>query len=94
MDDVQRIAAIVGITEAIKQYGVPSKFCPSIAIIVGAILSYVEKPNAQGILEGVVWGASITGGYAVVKKSGKSVLFPFSQKRNPFADLEPDDDRM
>ena len=91
MDNTQRIAAIVGITEAIKQYGIPSKFCPTIAIVVGAFLSYAEKPDAQGVLEGIVWGASITGGYAVVKKSARGVISPLSKK--PTSTLEPDDDR-
>ena len=90
MDEAQKIAAIVGITEAIKQYGVPSKYCPTIAIAVGAMLSYVDKPNAQGILEGIVWGASITGGYAVIKRSGQGVL---GTSKTPTDALEPDDDR-
>ncbi|MBU0727230.1 hypothetical protein KKA95_00945 [Patescibacteria group bacterium] len=91
MNDEYKIAAIIGITEAIKQYGVPSKFSPSIAIIIGAIISYAEKPNAQGILEGIVLGATITGGYAVVKRGGSSITS--SLKKQPATDLEPDDYR-
>ncbi len=90
MDKAEKIAAIIGITEAIKQYGIPSKYCPTIAIAIGAMLSYVEQPNAQGILEGIVWGASITGGYAVVKHSGQGVL---GTAKNQTDALEPDDDR-
>ena len=93
----EKIIAIVGITEAIKQYGVPSEFCPSVAIIVGALFGYGEKPNAQGILEGVVLGATVTGGYAITKKTGKGVLAPFHNKpaklpRN-YTNLEADDYR-
>lgn len=91
MTDEYRIAAIVGITEAIKQYGIPSKFCPTIAIIVGAVLTYAEKPNAEGILEGVVLGATVTGGYAVIKRGGRSVAS--SLKKQPETNLEPDDYR-
>lgn len=93
MNDAQRIAAIVGITEAIKQFGIPSKFCPTIAIIVGALFSYAENPTSEGILKGIVWGATITGGYAVIKRSGQGLLSPFKSSKNPFADLEPEDDR-
>ena len=91
MTDEYKIAAIVGITEAIKQYGIPGKFCPSIAIIVGAVLNYAEKPNAQGILEGVVLGATITGGYAVIKRGGGSILK--TVKKESTTNLEPDDYR-
>jgi len=91
MEMNEKIIAIVGITEAIKQYGVPSEFCPSIAIIVGALFGYAEKPDAQGILEGVVLGATVTGGYAVTKRAGKGVLTPFAKK--DYSNLEADDYR-
>ena len=88
----EKIIAIIGITEAVKQYGIPSKYCPSIAIIVGALLGYAEYPDAQGILEGVVLGATVTGGYAVTKRAGKGVLAPFYKKED-YSKLEPDDYR-
>ena len=92
MNDEYKIAAIVGITEAIKQYGIPSKFCPTVAIIIGAIIGYAESPNADGILKGIIWGAFTTGGYAVVKRAGVSVLSPLKKKTNT-NNLEPDDFR-
>ena len=92
METNEKIIAIVGITEAIKQYGVPSQFCPTIAIIIGAVFGYAEKPNAQGVLEGIVLGATVTGGYAVTKRVGQGVLSPFT--KNPdYSNLEPDDYR-
>ncbi|MBU0577189.1 hypothetical protein KJ742_04260 [Patescibacteria group bacterium] len=91
MTDTYKIAAIVGITEAIKQYGIPSKFCPTLAIIIGAIIGYAEKPDSQGILEGVILGATITGGYAVVKRGGQGLISPFQKSET--VDLEPDDYR-
>ena len=95
MNDEYKIAAIVGITEAIKQYGIPSQFCPTVAIIVGAIIGYAESPNADGILKGIIWGAVTTGGYAVVKNSGRGVLTTFSKKteKSDTSNLEPDDYR-
>lgn len=92
MEIEEKIIAIVGITEAIKQYGIPSSFCPSIAIIIGAIFGYTEKPTAAGILEGIVLGATVTGGYAITKGAGKGILSSF--RKNPdYSKLEPDDYR-
>jgi len=88
----EKIIAIVGITEAIKQYGIPSQFCPTIAIIIGALLTYAEKPGSQGILEGIILGATVTGGYAVTKRVGRGVLSPFTKKPN-YSNLEADDYR-
>lgn len=99
METNEKIIAIVGLTEAIKQYGIPSQFCATVAIIIGAIIGYIENPTSQGIFEGVVLGATVTGGYAITKKTGKSILSPFNTKKsfNPvitdYSRLEPDDDR-
>lgn len=96
MNRAEKIAAIVGITEAIKQMGVPSRFCPAIAIIVGALFGYVENQTAQGILDGVILGATVTGSYAVVKKSSVAVLNsekPSVVSVNDPTFLEHDDDR-
>jgi len=87
----QKIVAVVGITEAIKQYGVPSKFCPTIAIIVGVLLNYAERPTSDSILEGIVVGATVTGSYAVAKKSGQGILGSFKSPTS--GQLEADDYR-
>lgn len=92
METRDKIIVIVGITEAIKQYDIPQVFCPTIAIIIGALLQYAEKPDAQGILEGVILGATVTGSYAVTKRIGRGALTPF-QKKPDYSGLEPDDDR-
>ena len=92
METNEKAIAIVGITEAIKQYGIASEFCPTIAIIIGALLGYAEKPNSQGILEGIILGATVTGSYAVTKRVGKGALAPFSKKTD-YSSLEADDYR-
>ena len=92
METNEKIIAIIGITEAIKQYGIPSAFCPTIAIVVGALLTYAEKPNPQGILEGILLGATVTGGYAVTKRVGQGALAPFTKKPD-YGNLEADDYR-
>jgi len=92
METEEKVIAIIGITEAIKQYGIPSQFCPTIAIVIGGLLGYAEKPNSQGILEGILLGATVTGGYAVTKRVGKGALTPFI-KSPDHSNLEPDDYR-
>ncbi len=93
MDRTEKIAAILGITEAIKQYGIPSKFCPTLAIIVGALLEYAENPTSEGIIQGVVLGATVTGGYKVVKSSGTAVLNSDSKKKESALAYEHEDYR-
>jgi len=91
MDKAQKIAAIAAITQVFKYYGAPSKWCPMIAIALGAILEYGERPNANGLLDGILLGAVVTGSYGMVKGAGQTVL-----GKNPATDLvglEPEDDR-
>ena len=91
METNEKIIAIVGITEAIKQYGVPSKFCPTIAIIIGILLEYAESNTPEAILKGIVLGATVTGGYAVTKRVGQGAISPF--QKTSTNNLEPDDYR-
>lgn len=90
MNKPETLAAIVAITQLFKQYGVPSRFCPLIALILGGVFGYSENQNARGIIDGVILGALATGGYAVVKGSGQEVL----KSRRPSTELlEHEDDR-
>jgi hypothetical protein len=91
MDKAERVAAIAAITQIFKYYGAPSKWCPMIAIALGAIMEYSENPTAKGILDGAIVGAMVTGAYGMLKGAGQTVL-----AKSPSADpsaLEPDDDR-
>lgn len=91
----EKIAAIVAITQIIKYYGVPSKFLPVFAILLGAILEYSDVQTSQGILNGMVLGAMTTGSYGVVKGSAQSVLkIPKKGGVASIDDLEPDDFRV
>ena len=87
----ETIAAIVAITQVFKYYGVPSKFCPIVAIGFGAAFGYADNPTSQGIIDGVILGAMTTGSYGVLKGSAQAVLKPL--KKEPVQYLEPDDDR-
>ncbi|MBU1017744.1 hypothetical protein KKA33_01815 [Patescibacteria group bacterium] len=87
----EKIAAIIAITQVFKYYGVPSKFCPIVAMGFGAAFGYADNPTAQGIIDGVVLGAMTTGSYGVLKGSARAVLKPL--QKTPVDILEPDDDR-
>lgn len=90
MDKTEIVVAIVAITQVFKYYGVPSKFCPAIAIGLGALFQYVNNPTANGILEGVVIGATVTGSYGLLKGSAQSVLKQSKKKVADFAYMEDD----
>lgn len=91
MDKAEKVAAVVAITQIFKYYGMPSKFCPAIAILLGSVFQYTENPTANGIIEGVVLGAVATGGYGVVKGSAQTVLkIPKKEAVDP---IDLDDDR-
>ena len=105
MERSEKVIAIIGLTEAIKQYGLPSPFAPTVAIIIGVIISYAEQPNAQGVLEGLLLGGTVTGGYAITKRAGQGLISPFTNTKKPntqkatnpepidYSLLEADDDR-
>jgi len=69
METVELAAFVAGITEVIKSLGVPSKFCPLIAILVGGVANVCLVGNYEP--ETVVYGLSIglvtTGLHKVVK---------------------------
>ena len=91
MTDFEKIVAILCITEAIKQYGIPSSFCATIAISLGALFGYLEQPNELGILYGIAFGAVVTGGYTIVKQIGLDILNAI--KKPSYLQWEHDEDR-
>ena len=91
MNKTEKIAAIVAITQLFKENGLPSRWCPLVAIILGALFEYAENQTAQGIVNGVILGATVTGGYAVVKGTAQGAVK--SAKKTPVETLEHDDYR-
>lgn len=70
MSDAEIGGVIVGLTEVIKNLGIPSKYCPAIAVLLGVGLA-VYDGYTQGqtdyvamVIRGVVLGATTTGLYA------------------------------
>jgi len=91
MNLAEKIIAIIGITQIFKFYGSPSKLLPVVAMGLGAMFQYIEYPAINGILEGIILGSAVSGGFYIVKSVGKSV-FRIHEK-DPFSELEADDDR-
>lgn len=56
------IPAITGIVEAIKQAGMPSRFAPVLALVLGIGSIFVIKDG--NLLIGIVYGLSAMGLYA------------------------------
>ena len=74
MPIAQKTAAIVAITQLFKYYGAPSKFCPAIAIGLGILFEYSENPTSKGVITGVILGATVTGGYGLIKRTGQCIV--------------------
>lgn len=61
-------ALIAGITQCVKQIGVPAKYLPLIAILAGVIVKVsVEGPNIDAMVSGMAIALGVTGGVGVVK---------------------------
>ena len=91
MNLAEKVIAIIALTQIFKFFGTPSSVLPFISMIMGAAVGFLGKPNINGILEGIFLGAVCTGGYGIIKNAAESL---FSRtKKNPYSDLEADDDR-
>ena len=91
MNTIEKITAIVGITQVFKYYGAPSPILPFVAMGLGAMFQYIENPTPNGVMEGIILGAVTTGGFSLIKGAFQSVFR--LRKKDSNADLEADDDR-
>lgn len=57
------VVIIAGLTEAAKRAGLPSKFAPFAAIVVGIALAFTVYAFPQAIVIGVVLGLVASGTY-------------------------------
>lgn len=85
-----KIAVIIGAVQIFKYYGTPGKLLPVFAVIIGAVLEHTYHPSPQGILDGVILGAMVTGCFMVVKAAGLAVLGLRKKKSEDISDLEDD----
>jgi hypothetical protein len=75
------IPAVVGVVEALKQAGLPTKYCPLASILLGGVLAallglaygHTASALAFDLVTGLGIGAGATGIYAVADKVGTTV---------------------
>lgn len=57
-------SAVVGLTQAFKIAGVPNKYCPTLAVIIGMIMQLaLAGLSAENAITGIVIGLSAVGLY-------------------------------
>ncbi len=62
------VAIIVGVTEVIKGAGLPSKFAPLVAVVLGLAASFgIEGFGILAAFNGLIYGLSASGLYSGAK---------------------------
>lgn len=67
------IPAITGLVQAFKNAGIPSKYAPFVAVVLGVLFSLPENPTVEGALIGILMGLSSVGLYDLPKMAKKNV---------------------
>ncbi len=66
-------SAVVGLTQAFKIAGVPNKYCPTLAVIIGLIMELaLAGLSAENAITGIVIGLSAVGLYESGTRIGDS----------------------
>ena len=72
MDFTVLVAVVVGLTEVIKRIGLPTKWCPLLALAFGVGLNLLANATHlvlwENIIEGILIGLSSQGLYDTIKK--------------------------
>ena len=65
------IAVVLGLVEVVKRIGLPSRFCPLLAVVIGVLASFISPSGSIGltIMVGVIYGLSASGFYSGVKNT-------------------------
>ncbi|MGO3751224.1 MAG: hypothetical protein ACTJGH_00485 [Peptoniphilaceae bacterium] len=67
-------AVVLGIVQAFKTAGLPSKYSPIVAIVIGAtLMAILEGNNPKNILTGIVIGLSAVGLYTSGTQFGDTI---------------------
>lgn len=68
-------SAVVGLTQAFKIAGVPSKYCPTLAVIIGMIMQLaLAGLSAENAITGIVIGLSAVGMYESGSRLGNNSM--------------------
>ncbi|MGE8203663.1 hypothetical protein ACQKP0_03800 [Heyndrickxia sp. NPDC080065] len=72
--DVAIIPLIMGIVELFKRAGLPNKYSPFVAVILGLLFGffYIADNVKEGIIVGLMFGLSASGLYSGSKNLTKS----------------------
>lgn len=66
--DVGIVPILIGVLEVFKRLGVPVKYVPMIAVMIGLLLGLtIEGLNIEGALKGLAYGLSACGLYSGTK---------------------------
>lgn len=66
-------SAVVGLTQAFKIAGVPNKYCPTLAVIIGMIMQLaLAGLSAENAITGIVIGLSAVGMYESGSRLGNN----------------------
>lgn len=75
--DVALVGIIVAMVEVVKRVGLPDRFAPLVALVLGILLGIIYIPGdiAQGVIVGMAMGLTAVGLYSgtknVVKGGGE-----------------------
>lgn len=68
-------SAVVGLTQAFKIAGVPNKYCPTLAVIIGMIMQLaLAGLSAENAITGIVIGLSAVGMYESGSRLGNNSM--------------------
>ncbi|WP_215507592.1 phage holin family protein [Peptoniphilus sp. EMRHCC_23] len=69
-------SAVVGLTQAFKIAGIPSKYCPTLAVIIGMIMQLaLAGLSAENAITGIVIGLSAVGLYESGTRMGERIEY-------------------
>lgn len=88
MEDFTVIAAVtVGLTEMVRRLGVPSKFLPLVALIVGGVAGGTLHMVPPGIVRGLLFGLVATGMVSTTFR-GLEKIIPITEINFPLGGVE------
>lgn len=66
LQELAPVPVIIAVVELIKQYGLPSKYAPLLALLLGLAVSFfsAQTVSIEAGLEGLVLGLSASGLYS------------------------------
>lgn len=77
-------SAVVGLTQAFKIAGVPSKYCPTLAVIIGMIMQLaLAGLSAENAITGIVIGLSAVGMYESGSRLGNNSMVSLEDVSRP-----------